>query len=51
MIKLDQSIGDYYLRFYTYPFGDMQQVLEGQAIVAYSVRGLPNSSAQIQSGG
>lgn len=47
MIKLDQPVGDYYLRFQTYPLGDMQQVLEGQAIVAYSVRGLPESSAQL----
>lgn len=37
MIKLDQSPGDYYLRFATYPWGDMQQVLEGQAIVSYKV--------------
>lgn len=37
MIRLDQSPGNYSLRFATYPTGDMQQVLEGQAIVAYSV--------------
>lgn len=39
MIRLDQQPGDYYLRFATYPSGDMQQVLEGHAIVSYSVSG------------
>lgn len=38
MILLDQTPGNYYLRFATYPEGDMQQVLEGQAIVSYNVR-------------
>jgi len=38
MIRLDQRPGNYSLRFATYPTGDMQQVLEGQAVVAYSVR-------------
>ena len=37
MIKLDQSPGNYFLRFATYPAGDMQQVLEDQAIISYSV--------------
>jgi Multicopper oxidase len=37
MIKLDQTVGDYYLRFASYPWGDMQQVMEGQAIVSYEV--------------
>lgn len=36
MIRLDQVPGDYYLRFASYPTGDMQQVIEGQAIVSYS---------------
>ncbi|PSS18270.1 hypothetical protein M430DRAFT_139487 [Amorphotheca resinae ATCC 22711] len=36
MIKLDQMPGDYALRFATYPTGDMQQVLEGQAVMRYS---------------
>jgi len=36
MIKLDQSPGNYFLRFATYPAGDMQQVLEDQAIISYS---------------
>ncbi|KAH8705516.1 Cupredoxin [Talaromyces proteolyticus] len=36
MIKLDQMTGDYYLRFASYPTGDMQQVIEGQAVVSYS---------------
>ncbi|KFY02596.1 hypothetical protein V490_00449, partial [Pseudogymnoascus sp. VKM F-3557] len=36
MIKLDQSPGNYFLRFATYPAGDMQQVLEEQAIISYS---------------
>jgi len=39
MVKLNQRPGNYYLRFATYPSGDMQQVLEGRAIVSYSVRG------------
>lgn len=38
MIRLDQTPENYYLRFATYPDGDMQQVLEGQAIVSYNVR-------------
>lgn len=42
MIKLDQKPGNYYLRFATYPSGDMQQVLEGQAIVSYSVSEQPH---------
>ncbi|KAA8644991.1 uncharacterized protein ATNIH1004_009202 [Aspergillus tanneri] len=37
MIRLDQEPGNYYLRFATFPNGDMQQVLEGQAIVSYNV--------------
>jgi Multicopper oxidase len=37
MIKLDQTIGEYYLRFATYPWSDMQQVMQGQAIVSYEV--------------
>lgn len=37
MIRLDQEPGNYYLRFATFPSGDMQQVLEGQAIVSYNV--------------
>lgn len=37
MIRLDQTPKNYYLRFATYPDGDMQQVLEGQAIVSYNV--------------
>jgi len=37
MIKLNQMPGDYSLRFATFPTGDMQQVLEGQAVVHYSV--------------
>lgn len=37
MIKLDQPEASYYLRFATYPSGDMQQILEGQAIVSYIV--------------
>lgn len=48
MIKLNQPVGKYYLRFATYPTGDMQQVLEGQAIVAYTVSSLPKMSAQFQ---
>ncbi|OBT77742.1 hypothetical protein VF21_03851 [Pseudogymnoascus sp. 05NY08] len=36
MIKLDQSPGNYFLRFATYPAGDMEQVLEDQAIISYS---------------
>lgn len=44
MIELDQSPGNYYLRFATYPNGDMQQVLEGQAIVSYSVSGFKASN-------
>ncbi|KAL6405306.1 hypothetical protein AUP68_11057 [Ilyonectria robusta] len=37
MIRLDQVPGNYYLRFATFPSGDMQQVLEGKAIVSYNV--------------
>lgn len=37
MIRLNQTAGNYFLRFATYPVGDMQQVLEGQAIVSYNV--------------
>ncbi|KAJ5144445.1 CAZyme family AA1 [Penicillium atrosanguineum] len=37
MIRLDQQPGNYYFRFASYPSGDMQQVLEGQAIVTYNM--------------
>lgn len=37
MIRLDQAPDNYYLRFASYPDGDMQQVIEGQAIVSYDV--------------
>lgn len=38
MVRLDQPPDNYYLRFASYPDGDMQQVIEGQAIVSYDVR-------------
>ncbi len=47
MIKLNQPVGNYYLRYSTYPTGDMQQVLEGQAIVAYKVGIIQKPSAEI----
>ena len=37
MVKLDQEPGDCYLRFATYPSGEMQQVLQDKAIISYSV--------------
>lgn len=37
MVKLNRPRRDYYLRFATFPSGDMQQVLEGRAIVSYDV--------------
>ncbi|TKA34861.1 hypothetical protein B0A49_13779, partial [Cryomyces minteri] len=40
MIKLDQQPGAYLLRFASYPGGDMQQVIEGQAIVSYNAESL-----------
>lgn len=39
MIKLDQSPGQYYLRFAAVPIGDMQQVIEGTALVEYTFNG------------
>lgn len=42
MIKLDQKPGNYSLRFATYPMGDMQQVLEGKAIVSYVSASFPS---------
>ncbi|RAR01519.1 Conidial pigment biosynthesis oxidase PcArbB [Stemphylium lycopersici] len=45
MIKLDQAPSDYLLRFASYPYGDMQQVIEGQAIVSYNA----NASSRIDS--
>lgn len=36
MVRLDQPPGQYYLRFASYPVGDMQQVIEDQAIVDIS---------------
>lgn len=41
MIRLDQKPGNYYLRFASYPVGDMQQVLEELATVSSSVSALP----------
>merc|ERR1712169_94952 len=35
MVRLDQTPGNYYLRFASYPYGDMQQVIEDQAILSY----------------
>ncbi|EGX97253.1 Cupredoxin [Cordyceps militaris CM01] len=50
MVKLDQQPADYYLSFATYPSGDMQQVLEGRAIVTYtagrSIGGVVDDAAQ-----
>lgn len=38
MIRLNQKPGNYYLRFATYPDDDMmKQVLEGQAIMSYTM--------------
>ncbi|KFY32044.1 hypothetical protein V493_00559 [Pseudogymnoascus sp. VKM F-4281 (FW-2241)] len=47
MIKLDLSPGNYFLRFATYPAGDMQQVLEDQAIISYSGSTLNNTSTSV----
>jgi len=44
MIKLNQMPGDYSLRFATFPTGDMQQVLEGQAVVHYSNSSMMNGT-------
>lgn len=41
MVKLNQPPGDYLLRFASYPWGDMQQVIEGMAIVSYKVGIVP----------
>lgn len=46
MIKLDQKPADYFLRFATHPSGDMQQVLEGRAIISYTV-GARNPEAPV----
>jgi len=35
MIRLDQKPDDYILRFASFPQGDMQQIVEGQAVVSY----------------
>jgi len=43
MIKLDQTPGDYALRFASIPVGDMQQVIEDLAVVRYT-RGVNESS-------
>lgn len=43
MIKLDQTPGEYALRFASIPVGDMQQVIEDLAIVRY-VSGVNDSS-------
>ncbi|KAI9680058.1 MAG: hypothetical protein M1817_005074 [Caeruleum heppii] len=42
MIELNQKPGKYALRYATYPMGDMQQVLESQAIVSYL---MPNNTS------
>lgn len=47
MVRLDQPPGYYSLRFATFPSGDMQQVLEGQAIVAYNVSFVTSNDSQI----
>ncbi|KIW52032.1 hypothetical protein, variant 9 [Exophiala xenobiotica] len=39
MVRFDQKPGNYYLRFASYPYGDMQQVIEGQAILSYQTNG------------
>lgn len=43
MIKLNQTPGNYTLRFASTPVGDMQQVMEGVATVSYT-SGVDNSS-------
>lgn len=45
MISLDQTPGDYALRYAAYPTGDMQQVIVGQSIVTYLSTGLTRSHA------
>ena len=42
MIRLDQTPGDYALRFASIPIGDMQQVIEDLAVVRY-MRGVNES--------
>lgn len=46
MVKLNRSPRDYYLRFATFPSGDMQQVLEGRAIVSYDVSVLVSNDSR-----
>ncbi|KAJ8097160.1 multicopper oxidase-domain-containing protein [Lipomyces tetrasporus] len=45
MIKLDQTPRDYLFRFASYPSGDMQQVVEDQAILSYNVTSVNMTSS------
>ena len=46
MIRLNQPPDKYYLRFASYPVGDMQQVIQDQAIVDYNVSHISNANAE-----
>lgn len=37
LVKLDQTPGEYLLRFAAYPWGDMQKVIEDAAVMQYDV--------------
>ncbi|KAK5078743.1 hypothetical protein LTR51_000934 [Lithohypha guttulata] len=47
MVRLDQTPGNYYLRFASYPYGDMQQVIEDQAILSYQTNGTSMTNMDI----
>ncbi|PYH94878.1 hypothetical protein BO71DRAFT_378813 [Aspergillus ellipticus CBS 707.79] len=48
MVRLDQKPGNYYLRFASYPDDDMmKQVVEGQAIVSYTVDDMTSSNSSM----
>ncbi|OBT81231.1 hypothetical protein VE02_10052 [Pseudogymnoascus sp. 03VT05] len=51
MIKLDQSPGNYFLRFATYPAGDMEQVLKDQAIISYSKEEIQTHREELKKAG
>jgi len=44
MVRLDQEPRTYSLRFASYPYGDMQQIIEGQAMMAYQNNGTMTTS-------
>merc|ERR1712230_47987 len=48
MVRLDQQQGMYSLRFASYPYGDMQQIIEGHAMMSYMDKNMTSGATLVE---